>query len=185
MTRQFTPVENPDLGSVWVWFESQSALLAEERLMMLARAGSGDGSALRAHQIQFVGLTTVEIADFFDTQRTQLELLTMFELLAVTEATLRLEFQSRVRLRKKDSLSRRFRRLNREAGGRVRLDEEILDALGSEGLPPSLIGDFCGTLGLRNWLAHGRYWHPKPGRRYTPADLFDTASALLKAIPAS
>jgi hypothetical protein len=50
---------------------------------------------------------------FFDEQAGYLELLTMFELLATIEAILRIEFKARVRERRKDDLSRRFREAHR------------------------------------------------------------------------
>jgi hypothetical protein len=44
-------------------------------------------------------------------------------------------------------------------------------------------GDFKGALKLRNWLAHGRYWTPKLGRKsYSPGDVFDICEQLLMAL---
>jgi hypothetical protein len=51
------------------------------------------------------------------------------------------------------------------------------------GVPTSVIGAFRGALRLRHWLAHGRHWHPKLGRGYAPADVFDISRGLIDSIP--
>jgi len=111
----FSSREDPDIDSVWVWFEFQNALIGES-LAKILRFTSGVsvlGEALHSHEKQFTGLTRSEIEEFFDAQRSQLELLTMLELLTTTEAVLRIEVKTRVAERKKDPLSRRFRELNK------------------------------------------------------------------------
>lgn len=85
--------------------------------------------------------------------------------------------------RRKDGLSRRFRAAYKANGERVRLDEDILAALKDAGVEPKIIADFRGTLGLRDWLAHGRHWHPKLGRGYTPDLVLDIVRDLVASIP--
>ena len=114
-----------------------------------------------------------------------MELLTMFEILATTEAVLRIEVRTRVAARKKDPLSRRFRKLHKARGDRIRLDEDILIVMKEEGVSGSAIAAFRGALKLRHWLAHGRHWHPKLGRGYAPTDVFDISRALSDSIPPS
>lgn len=188
MTYPFEAQGDPDLNSVWIWFEFQIALIAEERqhvLRTLSPASTGSGAeALRPHESRFIGLTRREVEEFFEVQRGQLELLTMFELLATAEAILRIEFNSRVTARKKDGLSRRFREIHKANGDKIRLDEDILGPMRQEGMPAGVVGDFRATLKLRHWLAHGRHWHPKLGRGYAPRDVFDIARALVGSIAA-
>ena len=107
-------------------------------------------------------------------------MLTMFELLATTEAILRIDFNIRVADRRKDSLSKRFRAIRKAVGDKIRIDEDILRPMQEEGVP---VADFRATLKLRHWLAHGRHWHPKLGQNDAPGDVFDIARALLDAIP--
>jgi hypothetical protein len=109
----------------------------------------------------------------------------MFEILATTEALLRIEVKTRVAGRKKDGLSRRFRKLHQASGDRIRLDEDILGAMKEEGVPANVIAAFRGALRLRHWLAHGRHWHPKLGRGYAPTDVFDISRGLIDSIPPS
>ena len=186
MTLSFEGHNDPDIDFVWAWFEFQIALIGDSRATVLRSISSGSEvspEALRAHAARFVGFTRTEVEEFFDAQRGQLELLTMFEILATTEAVLRIEVRTRVAGRKKDALSRRFRKLHQASGDRIRLDEDILGAMRDAGVPTSVIGAFRGALRLRHWLAHGRHWHPKLGRGYAPADVFDISRGLIDSIP--
>jgi hypothetical protein len=188
VTRSFEPHDDPDIDSVWLWFEFQIALIGEEHGHVLRTFPLGSGVAVEAgrqHQSRLIGLTRREVGEFFDAQKGQLELLTMFELLATTEAILRIEFKARVTARKKDSLSRRFRNIHKARGDKIRLDEDILVAMKEEGMSARVVAAFRGTLRLRDWLAHGRHWHPKLGRGYAPGDVFDIARALIDSIPPS
>lgn len=182
MIRAFGRNENPDIGFVWEWFEFQIALLGESHADVLRRLMSLEISA-RPHEARLVGLTPEEVSAYFDAQRNQLNLLTMFELLATTEAILRIDFNERVALKKKDRLSRRYRELDRSNGDNIRLAEDLLTAMKDAVTEPKVVSDFLGVLNLRNWLAHGRYWHPKLGRGYTPNDVFDVCRDLILLIP--
>jgi hypothetical protein len=184
VTLLFEAHDDPDIGTVWTWFEYQTALIGESRASVLRGIGPGSNAstpAVRTQDARFIGLTREEVEQFFDAQRVRLELLTMFEILATTEAALRIEVRSRVAARKKDPLSQRFRKLQKAKGDRIRLDEDILTAMKEEGVA---IAAFRGTLRLRHWLAHGRHWHPKLGRGYAPSDVFDISRSLIDSIAA-
>ena len=92
MTISFESHDDPDVDSVWAWFEFQIALVGESRASVLRRISSGAeaSQALQAHEARFIGFTRSEVEQFFDARRGQLELLTMFEILATTEAVLRI-----------------------------------------------------------------------------------------------
>jgi len=185
VTRQFEPHDDPDIRSVWTWFEFQTALIGESRAKVLRMVTPGSNiraEAPRTHESQFIGFTRREVEEFFDAQRGRLELLTMLDLLATAEAILRVDFKFRIATRKKDGLSRRFREIHQRRRDKVRLDEDILGAFKNEGIP---VNDFRGALKLRHWLAHGRYWHPRLGRGYLPSDVFDISQALIDSIPPS
>jgi hypothetical protein len=188
VTRSFESHDDPDIGFVWLWFEFQRALVGEERGRVLRTFRPGSDLVVEArspHESRFIGFTRKEVQEFFDSQTGELELLTMFALLATTEAILMIEFKARVAARKKDGLSRRFREIHKANGDKIHLDEDILVAMKEEGVAANVIAAFRGTLKLRHWLAHGRYWSPKLGRRYKPGDVFDIARALIDSIPPS
>ncbi len=114
MIEPFEAHDDLDIDFVWTWFEYQVALIAESRANVLRGVTSvlkAAEQAHRAHEARFIGCTPGEVEEFFDAQRGQLELVTMFEILATTEAILRTEVKNGTVARKKDSLSKRFRRL--------------------------------------------------------------------------
>jgi hypothetical protein len=47
----------------------------------------------------------------------------------------------------------------------------------------SLIGELRGAFRFRHWLAHGRYWTPKLGRRYNYEDVYALADETFKSFP--
>ena len=124
-------------------------------------------------------MTIEEINEFFN----ELDYLTMLDLLAATEAVIRVDFLHRVYNRKKDDLSRQFRQIYQQKGNMVSLDPDILD-IWKEFDPAAKrkVSDFKSALNLRHWLAHGRYWTPKLGKDYSPNDVYDIAYNLLEDI---
>lgn len=186
MRLAFEAHDDPDIDRVWAFFQYQIALIGDSRARVLRFTGLSSvigTQILRPHESRFIGYTRDEVVEFFDEQRGRLELLTMFEILATTEAVLRIEVRARVTARKKDPLSRSFRSLYKAKGDRIRLDEDILTSMKGAGVPASTIAAFRGALNLRHWLAHGKHWHPKLGRGYAPSDVFDISRALIHSIP--
>ena len=88
-------------------------------------------------------------------------------------------------MRRKDPLSRAFRRLYQHQGNGVGLEEHILASWKAEAHDAptrSAIGDFSGALNLRHWLAHGRYYEPRLGHDYSPLDIYSMVVDLLSSL---
>lgn len=176
---RFVPLsgEHKSVEAIWDWYQFQSQLSLEKMNLLFEElrltAATSDPF--------FLGMDVEEIRSFFK----ELDYLAMFDLIAATEAALRLDYRHRVQQRKKDGVSRRFRQLHKTDGELVSLDQHILSIWRQE-LPvaKAAIGDFLGALRLRHWLAHGRWWMPKLGKEYTPRDVFDISQSLLSAITA-
>jgi hypothetical protein len=164
---------DPNLERVWQWFLFQRELLNEAQSHLTAARGM----PTRPYDKRFVGRSLADVDAFFETQRSERELLASFELVASMEAALRLDFIRRVQNKKKDRIARSFRSI--ETPDRPRLDD-ILDAWAVEA--SIRVGDFRGLLNFRDWLAHGRYWPPKLGRTYQAADAYRISTQLLVAI---
>jgi len=165
------------IQAIWDWYQVQSRLSLGKKNELL--------DALRNSRPVpdsiFFAMGMEEIDEFFR----ELDYVAMLDLLAATEATIRLNFLTRVYGRKKDEVSRQFRELYKKQGDRVGLESDILETW--KQLAPQTkgaVGDFSGALNLRHWLAHGRYWNPKLGRDYSPADVYDISYHLLQAIGA-
>jgi hypothetical protein len=46
-----------------------------------------------------------------------------------------------------------------------------------------LISDLIGAFRYRDWLAHGRYWPPKLGRKYDYESVYKLAEDILDSFP--
>jgi len=178
MTRVARSYQERTIQAVWDWYEFQSRILADEhaRVFLAFRGGAIPQDS------RFFALTHDEIDGFFDEHRRELDYLVMLDLLTSAEAAIRIDFSARVEERRKDPVSRRFRYLSRQQREKISLEQHILKTWKT--LVPntkSAIGDFLGALRLRDWLAHGRYWNPKLGRRYSPSDVYDITNGVLAA----
>ncbi|MBB5326203.1 hypothetical protein HNQ34_003322 [Anoxybacillus tepidamans] len=116
---------------------------------------------------EWIGLTPTELQQYFQDNLKELENLICLDLLVAVEAKLRIDYLSRVYNRKKDSLSRIFRAIYKERGEHASLEHDILENWKQQyPKAKSYISDYKSTLQFRHWLAHGRYWTPKLGRKY-------------------
>ena len=105
-------------------------------------------------------------------------------LLASIEASFRVDYLQRFYRKKKDPLSRSFRKLHKKKGNLVSLKDDLLDAWKKHSsVQTSLLGNIKGAFNYRHWLAHGRYWVPKLGRRYDFSNIYDLALKVDKSFP--
>ena len=172
--------ENVSLSYIWEWYQvSEKAMRGERKRVLDALTTDRDVEDF------FVGMTGEDVDGYFQEYKRELEFLVCFDIISAAEGYLRLGYLNRVYKRLKDPVSRKFRALYKHSGPRIRLNEDILGALAEE--YPSYkmaIGQFRGILGLRDWLAHGRFWEPKFGRQYTPEDAFEVVEQLFEIMPA-
>ena len=135
---------------------------------------------------RYFGKAPEELDADFVYQTAELGLLSVFGMLASTEAALRVDFIERVSHKKKDEVSRSFCDVFKKRGRKVRLAEDILDVWKEQHIAgiKSAVSEFKGVLNLRHWLAHGQWWKPKLGRiaGYDEMNVFDICRALLQTI---
>ncbi len=87
-------------------------------------------------------------------------------LLAAIEASCRVDDLQRNYGKKRDNPSRTFHPLYKKRHQRVSLLDDLLQAgFHHSDAIAALVGDIRAAFKYRNWLAHGRYWVPKPGRQ--------------------
>jgi hypothetical protein len=114
----------------------------------------------------------------------ELDLRSCLALLTRLEASFQGDFRRRCERRLKDGLSRHFRDVKKRRGTRIRLDEDILEGWRQySSASARLIGDLRSAFRFRHWLAHGRYWEPKLGRKYDFETLFLMAEAVASGFP--
>jgi hypothetical protein len=134
-------------------------------------------------QARFVGYSAAEVMGELRRRLAEIDLSSSLSLLAATEASFRIDYLQRCQLRKRDPISRKFRVMHAERGSHVSFEEDILGAWNDWPGATRLIGELRGAFHFRHWLAHGRYWRPKLGRKYGFDDIFTIADAALRHLP--
>ena len=137
----------------------------------------------------FLGMTEGEVDAHYDVQKGELDRLTMLNLVASAEATIKIDFFHRVRGKLKDPLSRAYRKWHKALSPPKQLrpdfdGEGILDELkNARVINNNIVGQYRECLRARHWVAHGRYLaKPLEVDRLDPNDVYSRANALLQAI---
>lgn len=103
--------------------------------------------------------------------------------LSCAEAAIRTDYLRRVYDKQKDDLSRALRRIYKVKEERARLDDDLLFCWRDHSnVSKALVSELIGAFNYRNWLAHGRYWTPKFGRRYDFSTVYPIADVFLRSI---
>jgi hypothetical protein len=132
---------------------------------------------------RYTGRTQKYVSDMLALRLDESDIRSTMALLTRIEATFRVDFDCRCRKRLKDKLSQHFCDLKRTSKNYVRL-EDILDGWKIHALQtPALIGELRGAFKFRHWVAHGRYWNPKLGRKYDFDFVYSVISAILSSFP--
>ncbi len=138
--------------------------------------------SIQTFDSKFIGYTISEVEQERDQRLEDLDKNSSFNVLAALEASFKVDFYMRCYNREKDTLSRFFRDLkNRKRNKRdkISLVDDIFE--GWKTYFPSaktLTSELKGAFRYRHWLAHGRYWEPKFGKKYD----FSSVSLLAQAI---
>lgn len=132
----------------------------------------------------FAGMTKMEIECELDVISKENEHLVALNLLASEEAAFRVDYLQRCYKRKKDSLSLALRTIHDTKGNHASLEDDIFTAWKENtSSPNSIVSDLKGAFKYRHWLAHGRYWEPKLGRKYDYFSVFTLAQQVFNSFP--
>lgn len=136
------------------------------------------------YEVRFVGYSQSRIVEELQHRLKEAQLMASMAVFAFLEAAFRIDYEQRCLLRKKDPVSRALRQIYKKKHRRAKLDEDIFETWRT--CQPALgrvIGELRAAFHLRNWLAHGRYWKPKFGRKYDFNDVFRLADTTLRIFP--
>lgn len=134
--------------------------------------------------ILFNSYSSSEIQDACQSKIDEHEKLVIMNLFAAVEAMFRIDYLQRCYRKKKDVLSVAFRSIYKTKGKRVSLEDDIFIAWKDNTAYPSrLISDLKGAFRYRHWLAHGRYWEPKLGRKYDYFSVFTLVQTVFDSFP--
>jgi hypothetical protein len=177
--------ERQTLDEIRDWHRGTVEALVEQRASV-ARA-IREGSAVTA---RFATKTEADLEGYFDVQQRELERLTMLNLVASAEASIKDDYFHRVRKNLKDPLSRAYQNWYKELSAakkrRPDFDEGgILEVLKEAHVMDNhVVGRYRVCLKTRHWVGHGRNWDkPVEEDQLDPDDVYDRANALLRAMP--
>jgi hypothetical protein len=133
---------------------------------------------------RFLGYTPAEVIEELYERLAEAELAALFTLLASVEAAFRIDFLQRCYRKDKADISRHFRELNRRRPSRIKLDEDIFDSWANDiDALRSITNKLKAAFQFRHWLAHGRYWTPKFGRKFDYLYLYQLADEVFQNFP--
>jgi hypothetical protein len=129
---------------------------------------------------RLIGLRPSELKEELTIRIEETDLRSSLALLTCLEASFRIDYLQRCQKRRRDSVSKALRVLHKQHGQHVRLEDDILATWRREHPElGSLIGELVGAFKFRHWLAHGRYWRPKHGRKYDYQSIYGLAVSIL------
>ena len=109
----------------------------------------------------------------------ELELNIIFMLLSSIEAWIRVDYEYRVRKRLKDELSRELRKIDKRLNKPYQISiEKLCDIYKKYCTRKSLFSELKSAFKLRHWLAHGRYWKLKIGKKYDFSEVYQLAISI-------
>lgn len=131
-------------------------------------------SSLSPHYLsRFTGYNISEVQKELEDRIAELDLTTTMSILAAAEAAFRIDYLQRCYLKKKDAVSLAMIAIHKEKEARASLEDDILEAWKANTIGSSkIISDLRGAFKFRHWMAHGRYWTPKLGRKYDYASVY-------------
>ncbi|AMV41774.1 hypothetical protein [Paraburkholderia caribensis] len=113
----------------------------------------------------------------------ELDMTSSLSVLSSIEAAIRLDYLRRVYGRWRDPLSKAMKLLHQEKENNARLEDDLIRLWREEtDLSKVLLGELVGAFRYRHWLAHGRYWKPKLGRKYDYQSVFEIAQEFSAAM---
>lgn len=134
--------------------------------------------------IRFATYAAREVTDELRERLNEADLTSSLTVLASVEAAFRIDYLRRCYRRGKDPVSRAFRNIYEAKRQHASLEDEIFEVwVDNSSVPRSIIGELRAAFRFRHWLAHGRYWTPKLGRRYDFNDVFALADLTLRSFP--
>ncbi len=143
---------------------------------------TADGSYLE----RFRGYTLGELAQELQTRLAEIDRASIFNLLSAVEAAFRIDYLQRGQAKKKkrEDISQELRSIYQEKATRASFKDHILPVWKREPtVRAALISDLIGAFRYRDWLAHGRYWIPKLGRKYDYVSVYILAEEILDSFP--
>ena len=165
------------IESIWNWYIDQSEALYDYRNKIFSLVVNFQ----QGMQNKFVGFTLDELNEYFDESKRELEHVVCFNLISLTEAYLRTDFYTKVYNKDKSNIGRIYREIYKQKNNKISLKEDIIKNWQNNKFDAkSAFSKYIGLINYRHWLAHGRYWVPKFGQKYTPEITYNIVEQIIK-----
>ena len=132
-----------------------------------------------ATDVCFVGYTSTEMRQELEGRLSELDKSSCLSLFASIEALLRINYLQRCEQKRKDTISRKMREIYLSKANKASLEDDILEIWKQEPCLTSIASQIKAAFKYRHWLAHGRYWTPKFGRKYDFDYLYTLGSEIV------
>lgn len=111
----------------------------------------------------------------------ELDFSSSMSVMSALEAAIRRDYLSRVYERRRDTLSRELKALHGAKGNKAKIDADLLRLWRENtSISPALISTVTIAFKHRHWLAHGRYWVLKLGRKFDYVTLYQIADEFIE-----
>jgi len=177
--------ERQTLDEILEWYRGIVDALLDQHNAVRHAMGTGGGVKPR-----FLGWTDAELDQYYDDQRQELDRLTALNLVASTEASIRVDYARRVAGKLTDPLSLYYiawhNTLSEAKQARPDFEGDgILERLKQANvLDNNRVGRYRECLRSRHWVGHGRYWAKRGDVDRLIPDIVHTRCAeLLRALP--
>ncbi len=160
--------ETLSIAGALQWHEQVRTAVISDRRTQVQIA---QGLLTAAPHSHLIGLTVDELHAHYGRLLKELEKLCCLNLLAAAEAILRTDYLYRAKKKAADAASVEFRKLYKSKSKKASLVEDLLVVWKNVTGEIAVIGELVGAFNYRNWLAHGRYWHPGLGQAYDVSSL--------------
>jgi hypothetical protein len=120
-----------------------------------------DSHLTGSSSVRFFGYTTDKLNAELQHRKEYLDRMCSLEVLSAIEARFHIDYIVRTEKRKKDDLSKAFRKIFKERRQKVTLKDHLIKTWRIQ-YPQhkTRLDKFSKALDYRHWLAHGRYWQP-------------------------
>ena len=113
----------------------------------------------------------------------ELDFTSSLSVLSSVEAAIRLDYLRRVYGRWRDPLSRAMKAVHQQRENHARLEDDLIRGWRDlTDISKVLLGELTSAFKYRHWLAHGRYWTPKFGRKYDYETVYEIAQEFIDAM---
>lgn len=182
----YPTAELQKLDEIRIWHGRVVESLSDQRATVQKAIQDGSSVAPR-----YMLMEEAEVGAEFDDLQRELDRLTMLNLVASAEASIKLDYLSRIQSKKpKDALTTAYLKWHKALSPRKQRRPDfdrhgILEVLKSSGvMHKHIIGKFRRCLLARHWIGHGRCWdNPDDVNELDPIEVYGRAKALLQALP--